>query len=515
MPKARKAVIKHKKHKNSKFLYGHLFKSKSIIVITIFAIIGAGLTWRLLAATPSDLLPVNSPSWSFDVGRTIKVHPNGSGAIIMDDWGGMHPFKLGKNGTVPKIGTGGPYWKGWNIARDFVITDWSKGAGYVLDGFGGIHAFGGAPKASQGPYWKNWDIARKLVVRSDNKGGYIMDGFGGLHPFIIGNNSMPQTAKNGPYWKNWDIARDVVLNPNNNNGYVLDAFGGIHAFSVGNNTKPPAIKSSYYKQSDDARKLLITDWSKPTGYILIKNGKVYGFGSHNAASDKAINFDNFISMDQANGTYYALNRRGTILTMSPPNSLIFSEQQIEYFEKLEEQRQERQELEQRWYEAAARREEQQAAASRQALASVAACGKQTFQQGSKGECVKVIQTVLNNLGGYGLAIDGIFGPATAGAVKSYQCGVGIGSDGIVGPQTWSKMFSGARPSKNCGGRNSQTGSSNNAVAPTNVRPRCNSNCQENLTRAVEQVVNSFHNNDGVQMPTGVDDYDWVRQVFRF
>jgi hypothetical protein len=40
-------------------------------------------------------------------------------------------------------------------------------SGYVLDGYGGLHLFGGAP-ASAGAgaaYWLNWDIARAIALR--------------------------------------------------------------------------------------------------------------------------------------------------------------------------------------------------------------------------------------------------------------------------------------------------------------------------------------------------------------
>src|SRR5664280_2068824 len=43
----------------------------------------------------------------------------------------------------------------------------------------------------------------------------------------------------------------------------------------------------------------------------------------------------------------------------------------------------------------------------------------------------------------GLQIDGIFGPQTEGAVRSFQQAVGIGVDGIVGPVTWNSLVNGA------------------------------------------------------------------------
>lgn len=67
----------------------------------------------------------------------------------------------------------------------------------------------------------------------------------------------------------------------------------------------------------------------------------------------------------------------------------------------------------------------------------------TLGEGSEGSVVEALQTALNE--GRGdfapssnpvLAIDGIYGPETATAVKGAQTSGGIAADGIVGLQTW-------------------------------------------------------------------------------
>lgn len=67
----------------------------------------------------------------------------------------------------------------------------------------------------------------------------------------------------------------------------------------------------------------------------------------------------------------------------------------------------------------------------------------TLTEGSRGTVVEKLQMALNE--GRGdfapssnpvLAIDGIYGPQTATAVKGAQESGGIGADGIVGLQTW-------------------------------------------------------------------------------
>jgi murein L,D-transpeptidase YcbB/YkuD len=56
------------------------------------------------------------------------------------------------------------------------------------------------------------------------------------------------------------------------------------------------------------------------------------------------------------------------------------------------------------------------------------------QEGSRGSHVKLIQAKL------GIEDDGIFGPKTKAAVKSWQAKHDLVADGIAGPITWKEMF---------------------------------------------------------------------------
>ena len=76
-------------------------------------------------------------------------------------------------------------------------------------------------------------------------------------------------------------------------------------------------------------------------------------------------------------------------------------------------------------------------------------GGQSFpsvlRQGDRGEPVKVIQYVLSVVAEFynnipSVAIDGIFGPATATAVVAVQRMAGLPQDGIMGPQTWAALY---------------------------------------------------------------------------
>lgn len=79
-------------------------------------------------------------------------------------------------------------------------------------------------------------------------------------------------------------------------------------------------------------------------------------------------------------------------------------------------------------------------------AAIAAASKQTVKQGSKGIAAKWAQILLNaKLEGPDLIVDGVFGPASVAAAKTFQRNVKnffkltnsqMPVDGIVGPATW-------------------------------------------------------------------------------
>lgn len=61
-----------------------------------------------------------------------------------------------------------------------------------------------------------------------------------------------------------------------------------------------------------------------------------------------------------------------------------------------------------------------------------------YRLGSKGDGVGEIQLALK-LAGYGVTMDGYYGPKTRDAVIDFQRSRGIGADGIVGPKTMELM----------------------------------------------------------------------------
>lgn len=188
------------------------------------------------------------PGW--DIARDFAFLPDGTGGVVLDGWGGLHAFHVnGSTGPISIQTTA--YWPYWDIARKVVIFSDGSG-GYVMDGWGGLHPFGinGAPPVSDTKlattgYWPWWDIARDVVLVPGNgkHAGYVLDGWGGLHPFhpTADGSTMP-AAISSQYWPGWDIARAVWLLPGSATaGYTLDGWGGLQPFGGA-----PAIKSYQY-----------------------------------------------------------------------------------------------------------------------------------------------------------------------------------------------------------------------------------------------------------------------------
>lgn len=77
----------------------------------------------------------------------------------------------------------------------------------------------------------------------------------------------------------------------------------------------------------------------------------------------------------------------------------------------------------------------------------AACAEKELAQNSRGECVKLVQSTLNQWckDKSALDVDGIFGPRTKAAVRQFQKRVGPDDDGevddsgVVGEVTWQEL----------------------------------------------------------------------------
>jgi hypothetical protein len=200
---------------------------------------------------------------------------------VLDAYGGMHPF-----GGAPSL-TDAPYF-GFDIARDAVVTanPQTGPQGYVLDGWGGLHPFGGAPAVSNGPDFPGHDIAIRIAWLSDAKGGYLLDGWGGIHPFTVSGNPLPAPITNFAYFPRFRIARDFSLLPNSTStsasGFTLDGWGGLHPFN-GAAATPPAQPGDYpyFPFHDIARSVRVASDAaaqSPHGWILDGYDGIHPFG---------------------------------------------------------------------------------------------------------------------------------------------------------------------------------------------------------------------------------------------
>lgn len=194
---------------------------------------------------------------NLDVARDFVFLSNGSGGYELDAWGGIHPFSLGANPLPPQPAQY-PYFPGRDVAKKITLLSDGSG-GYVLDAYGGIHPWSVSGKPlpvsiAQYGYWPGQNIARDLWLApgstSTSASGYVLDAYGGFHAFWSQGTAAPATVAMYGYWPGQDIARGLWLmpgaTPSTATGYVLDGYGGIHPFAVGGQPLPPAIGSYGY-----------------------------------------------------------------------------------------------------------------------------------------------------------------------------------------------------------------------------------------------------------------------------
>src|SRR5829696_2263550 len=89
--------------------------------------------------------------------------------------------------------------------------------------------------------------------------------------------------------------------------------------------------------------------------------------------------------------------------------------------------------------------------------------------GSQGDLVAHVQTKL------GVLSDGIFGPQTDAAVRSYQLSAGLDVDGIVGPSTWASLFE-------------KAGASGAALGGSSIPPAVKQHVEQKLEQAGQRLA---------------------------
>jgi len=196
----------------------------------------------------------------------VGLIPNdGDSGYVLDGYGGLHAF-----GNAPAV-TSEARWPGWDIARAVLVT--GPGSGYTVDGYGGMHAWGKPPSISHYTYFRGQDIIVAAVLcpagYDGQESGYSLDEYGGVHAF----GDAP-VVSNEAYWKGFDIAKGIVVNSACDGGYTLDGYGGIHPFGTG---EAPVSNEAYWKGFDIARGIVLYDNS--AGYVLDGFGGVYRFSA--------------------------------------------------------------------------------------------------------------------------------------------------------------------------------------------------------------------------------------------
>jgi hypothetical protein len=215
---------------------------------------------------------VGQANWYARIDQPVAV------ALHITDWATSAGYILTANGSIhefngaPDIGNGiiagVPYVSGQKRYIDWAWNTSGNGQGYVLDVYGKLWPFGGAPSpARTGARW-TWPAARKLKMQfTPDVRAITMDLYGGLH----GDFAQPNALAPGGYWKGLDYSRDFVITTwaDAPAGYQLDLFGGVH--NIG--SAPDVHGYPYRPGADVARLLFVVSSADP-----IQLGEVWSGG---------------------------------------------------------------------------------------------------------------------------------------------------------------------------------------------------------------------------------------------
>jgi hypothetical protein len=154
----------------------------------------------------------------------------------LDGFGGIHPF----GGARPVIGNA--TWSE-DVARGIVLVAGLNDIfvqGYTLDYSGGIHPFGGAPSMAPSAIWPGQDVADSLVAwtgaRPGSPGGWVLDRHGSVHAWGSAPSVVPSQT-----WPTWDIARGLA---------GAGSGGGSTERTVVDNQPPGDGWGAYFNQRD-------------------------------------------------------------------------------------------------------------------------------------------------------------------------------------------------------------------------------------------------------------------------
>jgi len=240
-----------------------------------------GYNWTRIYAGSSDWQSWPDNFIHFPSRLAVHLHtavgliPNdGNSGYVLDGYGDLHAF-----GNAPAV-SGQARWPGWDIASAVLVT--GPGSGYTVDGYGGLHAWGKPPTISHYTYFRGQDIIVAAVLCPDGydgqTSGYDLDQFGGVHP--LGD---APAVSNEAYWKDFPIAKGIVVNSACDGGYTLDGYGGVHPFGQG---EGPVSNEAYWKGFNIARGIVLYDDS--SGYVLDGYGGVHRFSAEDTPLPPAL-----------------------------------------------------------------------------------------------------------------------------------------------------------------------------------------------------------------------------------
>lgn len=193
--------------------------------------------------------------------------------------------------------SGAPYWQGWDIVRGVALTHAAtpggKIGGYVVDAWGGIHPFGGAPAKNPSHYHPGSATIHGIALQGDdaygdtinasatpfafpkgallrdpstgcdntaqfgvpihgisfdptpvngtqyNLNGAVVDAWGGIHVFCTPSQGYTLNTSGAPYWPNWQIVNGLAVLPGGTGGFTLDGYGAVHAWGNAHLATPP------------------------------------------------------------------------------------------------------------------------------------------------------------------------------------------------------------------------------------------------------------------------------------
>lgn len=182
-----------------------------------------------------------------------------------------------------------------DVARDLQVTDWETPSGYILSGWGTVHAFGAAVAPPSGSDFgaptsvKGWDIFRGIMMNPAADGrGYrlradgLVERFGSTLPADIGTGPGSNSIKNGAAI---DIVGDLENWGSDMKFFVLDQYGKIWPCNGANSVRMYSGETVGWKAVKYMRSIQVATWDpRTTGYVMDHYGRVFSFS--NPAEDE-------------------------------------------------------------------------------------------------------------------------------------------------------------------------------------------------------------------------------------